>query len=98
MSRRTGEHERRVRELERLGLNQFTRFAIDEYPHAIYWLAEDGSVLYANGAACELVGYDFEQLCSMKMYEINADLDAGNWPAIWGLLKASGRRTFEARH
>jgi PAS domain S-box-containing protein len=44
-----------------LGLNQFTRYAIDAHPHAIYWLAEDGVILYANYAACELVGYELEQ-------------------------------------
>jgi PAS domain S-box-containing protein len=97
MSRRHDELEERLRVLE-TGLNRFTRFAVEHFPHSIYWLAEDGRILYANPAACELLGYEQEQLCSMKMYEINADLDANNWPAIWGLLKASGRRTFEARH
>ena len=84
--------------LEAKGFHQFARFAVEQYPDPIYWLAEDGHILFANYAACQMIGYSFDELTSMKMYDVNEDLDAGNWPAIWGLLKASERRTFEARH
>jgi PAS domain S-box-containing protein len=98
MSQRSDELEARLRSLQTRALDRFTRFAVEHLADATYWIDEDGSIVYANVAACDLVGYELKQLSSMKMYEINIDLDTTNWPAIWGLLKAAGRRTFEARH
>jgi PAS domain S-box-containing protein len=98
MSQRIDELKAHLRSLETGGLDRFTRFAVEHLSEPLYWIDEDGDIIYANVAACNLVGYEIEQLRSMKMYEINVDLDASNWPAIWGLLKAAGRRTFEARH
>lgn len=74
------------------------RFAVESVTDAVYWLDEPGNILYANNAACTMTGYTLSELHALRMYEINVDLDVANWPAIWGLLKATGSRTFEARH
>jgi PAS domain S-box-containing protein len=79
-------------------LDRFSRFAVEHLSDATYWMEEDASIIYVNEAASRLTGYGLDQLRSMKVYELNVDLNAANWPAIWGLLKAEGRRTFEARH
>lgn len=76
----------------------FARFAMEHVCDPIFWIDEAANIVYANQAACALLGYDLEQLRSLKMYEINADLDPSKWLGIWGLLKAAGQRTFEARH
>ena len=80
------------------GLQRFARFAVEHLSDAIYWMQEDASILYVNEAASRLMGYSIEELRSMKVYELNVDLDHSVWPAVWGLLKAEGSRTFEARH
>jgi two-component system cell cycle sensor histidine kinase/response regulator CckA len=79
-------------------LDHFLRFAAERLSEALYWIAEDGTILYANQSASQLTGYSVEELLAMKMYDVNVDLDATSWPAIWGMLKAAGQRTFEARH
>jgi PAS domain S-box-containing protein len=79
-------------------LNRFARFALAQLSDATYWMEEDASIIYVNQAACDLMAYSAEELLAMKVYELNTELDAGRWPAIWALLKAEGKRVFEAQH
>ena len=79
-------------------LDRFMRFAVEHLADAIYWIDEPGNIVYANRAASAMTGYDLEVLRTMKMYDINVDLNPTNWIAIWGLLKAAGQRTFESQH
>jgi len=80
------------------GLDHFAQFAIEHLSDAIYWMEEDASIIYVNEAASRLVGYSTDELQTMKVYELNVDVTPETWPAIWALLKAERRRTFEARH
>jgi two-component system, cell cycle sensor histidine kinase and response regulator CckA len=88
----------RLQVFEALARDPFARFALEHASDAIYWLEEDASIFYANQAASALLGYTRDELLAMKVYELNSELDAARWPAIWGLLKAEGKRTFEAKH
>jgi PAS domain S-box-containing protein len=76
----------------------FARFALERAPYAIYLMGEDASIIHVNQAASEMLGYSVEELLAMTVYELNAELAVGRWPAIWGLLKAEGRRSFEGKH
>jgi len=88
----------RVHALELQGLDRFTRFAFEHLTDAAYWMNQDASIIHVNEAACALMGYSSEELQRLKIHEFNVDLSDDTWPAIWGLLKAEGHRTFEARH
>lgn len=79
-------------------LDRFAQFAVEHLSDATYWMDENASIIYSNEAASRLVGYSIDELHEMKVYELNVDLDMTRWPGIWALLKAEGRRTFEARH
>ena len=79
-------------------LDRFLRFATERFSEGVYWIAEQGNIVYANRRASQLNGYSFEELTSMKMYDLNVDLDPTSWPGIWALLKAAGEREFEVRH
>ncbi len=79
-------------------LDRFAQFAMEHLSDATYWMNEAASIIYANEAASRLVGFSIDELHEMKVYDLNVDLDMTRWPAIWALLKAEGRRTFEARH
>lgn len=79
-------------------MDRFAQFAVEHLSDATYWMDKDASIIYTNEAASRLVGYSIDELHQMKVYELNVDLDATRWPAIWALLKAERRRTFEARH
>ncbi len=98
LRRELGRLSAQLQTVETPGLDRFTRFAVENLSDATYWMEEDASIIYVNEAASQLTGYSMDELCSMKVYDLNVDLDARSWPAIWGLLKAERRRSFEARH
>lgn len=45
--------------------------SLDTSKEAIYWIASDGSVRYANDAACKLLGMDREELLSKSVVDIH---------------------------
>jgi len=98
MSDDGSDQDRLQQTIEAADLQQFASFALEHWATPTYWIAESGVIVYTNRAGRELLGYSHEQMISMKMYEINVDLDPTTWPAIWALLKAVGQRKFEARH
>jgi len=77
---------------------RFTQFAVDNLGDAAYCIEEDGSIVYVNDAACQMLGYSREELLRMRVHEIDADLSAESWPKIWGHLRQVGKSTMEARH
>jgi two-component system, cell cycle sensor histidine kinase and response regulator CckA len=79
-------------------LDRFTQFAVEHLADATYWMKEDGSFIYVNEAASRLTGYRLDQLRSMTVFGLNVELRPEAWAAHWKLLRAQGRRTFEARH
>jgi PAS domain S-box-containing protein len=79
-------------------LLRFTQFALDHLPDAAYWVEEDSSITYVNEAACRMLGYSKAELLSKRIYELNPELPASLWPAMWQKLKQDGRRVFETRH
>ncbi len=76
----------------------FAQFAIDRLSDAVYWVKQDASIIYVNEATCQLQGYSREELLGMRIYDLNPDTSAEQWPQIWARLQREGQRTFEARH
>lgn len=78
--------ERKEKE-ERL---RFTQFAVDHTLDCVFWLAKDGRFIYANNAACMLLGYEMDQLLSIGIAEVSAPLAQKlSMPA---LKRRNGRR------
>lgn len=64
---------------DRLAMGQF---ALDQAVEAILWVAEDGSIAYANQAYRRLMGYHADELAQMTVHDI-AGLDAEGWRTQW---------------
>ena len=76
----------------------FFRYAVEHTQDATYWVSSDGSILYANKAACESLGYTHEEFVSMMVPDIDPDFPREAWPEHWREMKESGTLTFEAHH
>jgi PAS domain S-box-containing protein len=72
---------------ERLRLTQFT---VDHYPDGACWLDGEGRLLYVNDALCALVGYDREELLSMRIADISPMLSGEGWKESWANLREKG--------
>ncbi|MGA3040899.1 MAG: PAS domain S-box protein [Bryobacteraceae bacterium] len=71
---------------------RLTDFAAD----AVFWVQQDGQVLYANEAACRSLGYSRDELRAMKVQDFDPGLGQDVWPAHWQSLKDAGSLTFES--
>ncbi|OPY80295.1 MAG: Blue-light-activated protein [Syntrophorhabdus sp. PtaU1.Bin153] len=76
----------------------FTQFAMDHAHVSIYWINEDGKLIYANDAACEASGYSRDELLSITIMDIDPDFTVERWRKHWATKKRVGSMTFESRH
>lgn len=77
---------------------KFTQFAIDNSTDGISWLRADGSFAYANKSMCRMLGYSFNELCSLHVWDIDDETSPQTWPNHWRKLKASGGFSVETHH
>ncbi len=73
---------------------RLTQFTVDRGSEATYWMRRDGSLIYVNDRACEVLGCSREELLSMKIQDINPDFPPERWPYHWDELRK--RRVFSA--
>ncbi len=77
---------------------KFTQFAIDNSTDGISWLRADGSFAYANKSMCRMLGYSFNELCSLQIWDIDDETSPQTWPHHWHKLRASGGFSVETHH
>lgn len=77
---------------ESLGL---TQFSVDQAPDLIYWLDSDGRIVFANQACSRLLGYSKNELCSLRVWDIDRSLTPDSWPEAWQRVKVGGPHTHE---
>jgi len=75
-----------------------TQIGVDCATDPIYWVREDGRVLYANEAACASLRYAADELVEMSVSEFDPDYPSEAWPEHWQEMKEAGSLTFQAHH
>ncbi len=68
----------------------FTQFAVDSSAEAIFWIKKDGSISYANQAACVLLGYSRQDFLRLMAFSLNPEHQGAAWPAHWEELRQEG--------
>jgi two-component system, NtrC family, sensor kinase len=79
-------------------MGRLTRFAVENAPESIFWLSEEGAVLYANSAACHMLGYNLGQLMSHNIAEIDASRSKREWLRLLKELKQSGSMVWQSEY
>lgn len=64
----------------------------------VFWAAPTGHILYANPSACRKLGYTLEEICQLKVSDVDADASAASWSAQWETLQREKTVRFEGRH
>jgi len=77
---------------------RLTQRSVDDSATALLWVRPDGSFMYANDAACQLLGYSRDELQNMAAFDVDPDWSADYWSSEgWDLLKEAGSATVEGR-
>jgi two-component system, cell cycle sensor histidine kinase and response regulator CckA len=79
--------EQKRAEQERWKLSKFT---IERASEAIFWIDSMARILDVNQAACALLGYTKEEICSLTIPDIAPNFTGDAWAAHWVELKQRG--------
>ncbi len=75
---------------------RFTQFAMDRAREPIVWVRDEGSIFYANDAACESLGYSREELLAMTVFDAVPTYPREAWAPAWAELRHNGSLLVEA--
>jgi PAS domain S-box-containing protein len=77
---------------------RFTQYAIDKTIVQAFWTTEDGRIFYVNDAACDALGYSFDELTAMSISDIDPSFPTDRLLAHKRKLPESGSFTMESLH
>ena len=75
-----------------------TQFSVDNSSISSFWTRPDGSIFYANKAACDSLGYTRDELLSLSVHDIDPNLTPDLWMQRWEELKKRPTYTLEKTH
>ena len=76
-----------------------TQFTIDNAQIPLYWSNPvTGNIFYVNQAACETLGYTFDELTNMTIFQIDPNFDKEKWLMHNQLLNNTPFSRFETQH
>jgi PAS domain S-box-containing protein len=76
---------------------RLTQFSVDRAADAVFWLGEDGRLLYLNDAGCRVLGYSSDELLAMSAPDVEPGLDEMMWRERWTAVKRAGSLTIDTR-
>jgi two-component system NtrC family sensor kinase len=76
---------------------RLTQYSVDHAADAVFWVAPDGGITYANDAACQMLEYSREDLLRMCAYEIEVGVTVDQWSVYWAQIKERRSYTVETK-
>jgi two-component system sensor histidine kinase/response regulator len=73
-----------------------TQFSVDQAADPIFWIKLDGSIAYANAAACRSLGYARDDLLRSKVQDVVPGFPLETLGARWAEVWASKAMTIES--
>jgi len=94
--RDVSERRERERELERTTRRLETIF--EASPDAVFVHDVDGTLLEVNQRACEMLGYDYDELVGKTVWDLSADPDRDSVRARWREMSPDETTSFDGVH
>src|SRR5262245_16265120 len=74
---------------------QLARFALDHAEEGALWINREGSLIYANEAACRTLSQTPDELLKMSLFQISPELTPELWSQLWKEVSARESFAFE---
>jgi PAS domain S-box-containing protein len=74
------------------------KISVDRSSDEVFWLDFDASIRYVNDAACRVTGYSHDELCAMKISELDPGVTPEIWENIVTSLRSNKTLYFTTRH
>lgn len=76
---------------------RMTQFAVDRGADALFWVDEEGSLLYVNETACSMLRKTREALLAMKIFDLLPGQTPDRWMRTWKQVRLSGSVRLEVK-
>jgi PAS domain S-box-containing protein len=76
---------------------KMARYSIDRAQEEIQWLTPEGKFYYVNDATCAATGYSRDELLSMDIRDVDPQVTADKWHAMWEEVEEKGSMQFESK-
>lgn len=76
---------------------QFREITVDHSHDAVFWITEDGYIIYVNNSACMHLEYPRSELLGKRIFDIDAHFSKGSWLSDWREFKTRGSMTLESQ-
>jgi two-component system sensor kinase FixL len=80
---------------QRLRLSQFS---VEHAADAIFWVARDARIIYANEQAVRSLGHSRDELLTMRVHDFDLLYPPENWDQAWRDLRERGLLAVESIH
>jgi len=70
---------------------RMTQFAVDHAADAALWIAGDGSITYANRAACQMTGFASAELLGKHVLDLDTRFEPADWEKVHRIMIRRGR-------
>lgn len=77
---------------------RLTQFTLERAADSVIWVTRDEAVVYANDAACTLLGYTHEELRSLRLDDVDPYFTEEHKEPTWQQLRERGVLRFEGVH
>lgn len=77
---------------------ELSRFAIDKSTLPLYWVDPDGRIFDVNAEACKQLGYSYNELIGMHIWDFDPNYLPESRLEFWRMLKEQKTSTFESNH
>ena len=77
---------------------KLTQYGIDHAQLGILQVDDDGSIYYANEHACESLGYTSEEILTLKIWDVDLNLDQEKWKPHRERTRALVKSSIETTH
>jgi PAS domain S-box-containing protein len=75
-----------------------TQYTVDHAQDMILWLAADGSIRYANAAACRRHGYGLSEMLALHVFALDTECSPQRFARMWEALRKTGTLIYERTH
>jgi PAS domain S-box-containing protein len=77
---------------------RLAQFALDHSPDSSIWINGRGEIVYVNIETTKSLGYSYDELLSMKIWDIDPDYHYEKYIESWNETKRLGARKIESIH
>ncbi|MEM8908393.1 MAG: sigma 54-interacting transcriptional regulator [Bacteroidota bacterium] len=77
---------------------RLSHFTVQKASDAIFWMCKQGNIKHVNQAACDRMGYTYDELVQLNILDLNQSFDLEQLHAFWATMEKTGNHIAESVH